>query len=149
MRSLVGTGTAEDYEHGLRKNREISSDGPILDVRNVQILALFLRKIRTTGNLSRTSNTGLHQQTRGIQGAIAGNLVRQRRTRPNQRHIALQHVIRFLIRHQPRRGQTSRNRKNSDYRHQYHQRRIRCNCRHQRQRRHQTHRSASRQAGTA
>lgn len=54
MRSLVGTGTAEDYEHGLRKNREISSDGPILDVRNVQILALLLRKIRTTGNLPRT-----------------------------------------------------------------------------------------------
>lgn len=99
MRSLVGTGTAEDYEHGLRKNREISSDGPILDVRNVQILALLLRKIRTTGNLPRTSNTGLHQQTRGIQGAIAGNLVRQRRTRPNQRHIALQHVkeLRELI----------------------------------------------------
>ncbi len=38
---------------------------------------------------------------------------------------------------------------NSDYRHQYHQRRIRCNCRYQRQRRHQTHRSASRQAGTS
>ena len=48
-----------------------------------------------------------------------------------------------------RRGQTSRNRKNSDYRYQYHQRRIRCNCRYQRQRRHQTHRSASRQAGTS
>lgn len=57
--------------------------------------------------------------------------------------------IRFLIWHQPRRGQTSRNRKNSDYRHQYHQRRIRCNCRYQRQRRHQTHRSTSRQAGTS
>lgn len=38
---------------------------------------------------------------------------------------------------------------NSDYRYQYHQRRIRCNCRYQRQRRHQTHRSTSRQAGTS
>ena len=41
MRNLVGTDTAEDYEHSLCKNHEISSDGPILDVRNVQILTIL------------------------------------------------------------------------------------------------------------
>lgn len=44
----------------------------------------------------------------------------------------------------PTRSNVSEPQKFLDYRHQYHQRRIRCNCRYQRQRRHQTHRSTSR-----
>ena len=85
--------------HSLQQNHDVPRDRPVLNIRHIRILRLFLSQIAASGNLPRSSNTRLNQQSRGIQHVISRDFFRQRRARPNQAHIALEHVkeLRELI----------------------------------------------------
>ena len=77
---------------GLEQNRDVAGDGPVLDVGDIGELGLLLREVAAPGDLPRTGDAGLDEQTGGVERRVLVHLVLALRAGTDHRHVALEDI---------------------------------------------------------
>ena len=96
--SLGGTrfsrrrGCASDGADGLPEDGEVGGERPVLDVVEVEPDAVLPGQVGASADLPQSGHARLDQQPAGHVLVVPGDLGRQRRPRPDQAHVALEHV---------------------------------------------------------
>ena len=89
---LVGAGPTEDRRRRLPENLQVESEGPILDITQIQPDRFIPRQVRPPADLPQAGHARLDHKPPPHVIAVHGRLRRQRRPRSDQRHVPEQHV---------------------------------------------------------
>src|SRR5690606_4377335 len=88
----VGAGSSENRSHGLPQDHEIERQRPVLHVADVDADGVLPGEVRTPADLPQTAESRLDEEAPLHVEAVALHLADQRWARPDQGHLAPQHV---------------------------------------------------------
>src|SRR5438552_7841098 len=82
----------EHRRDGLEHDEQIVRDGPVLDVEEVEANVVVERELAAASGLPEAGDAGTNLEPIAVPVLVGGDLLGERRPRPDQAHLALQDV---------------------------------------------------------